>query len=152
MFILGFAPSANDRFRGWEYEHDCAAATLVDLSYRYFLGDISISTEEVTMKTRFEWVPVYDFGLSMQYISAQLADSDGLHSYEFKESDDWVSVRRRGVDIYISTSFERGIAWTPYVNFRDEVSRFLTATTRDLSSSFPALTRNTELAGVLELG
>ena len=135
---------------GWERQDKLSSATLVDLRFHYFLGDVRISDDHgVVLDTKIGSVGILDFAISMLAIAEQMTTrQDAASEYRFKESNDWISVLKVGDDVFLACSYAPGIAQASFGEFTDQAGRFLATTLDQLSSDFPALALNREVASI----
>jgi hypothetical protein len=126
--------------RGWERDRDCAQASRGDLLWYFFPGDIGIWENDTGFETKFGWVPILHFALSMIDVCEKISTANGPHArYNFTESDDSISFCKDGGTVLIESTFGRYGIEANFVEFRQAVKGFVVRVVADLGSRYPAL-------------
>ena len=133
-----------------ESETDFASVRVLSLHYRYFYGDATFVINEVDLSTRGGFLTLVDFAVELDRIAtALLANDDSAQVYNFTESDDSISFRRKQEVIEVSSSYAPGVASAGPSELSIEARLFLLRVLNDLIVRHPELGRNPYVAGKL---
>ena len=130
-------------------EVDMGSADATSLRYRLFPGDVIIRGGGVDLSTRWSWVQVFDFAMSLIVLKTTL-ERDQQARFEFTESNAALDFRIENDDVCISSTYANGFIRVRVSEFHDEVERFAARLVRDLCNQHPGLSLNpefTQLAG-----
>lgn len=149
MINFQFNPvDPRDPVAGREYRGGCATASLTELTWYYFHGDVHIGTADGEFTTNFGWVAILDFATNLSALASNLQVGEQAN-YWFKESDDWFSFLRTGSDqVVIAASFAPGLATSSYGEFKAESANFLAQILKRLIAEFPELALNPVLGRI----
>ena len=127
-------------------EVDLAKASLEDLRYGLFLGDVYLRDPDagVDLSGPWGWVPVLDFALSLKAIVEALQQEESVR-FEFTESEAALDFRRDGDDVEIAATYAPGIVRLPLRTFRDQVLAFARRVVSELCTRNLRLAANPEI-------
>jgi hypothetical protein len=104
----------------------------------FFPGDIGIQAEGGVIETRFGWVPILHFALSMANVLDVISQADNTSiSYGFTEADEDIEFTRHGMNIRIEASFESTAVSCSLDEFRQSVTEFVRQVVADMGIKYP---------------
>jgi hypothetical protein len=147
MLTIDFISGTWASSRGRERRDELDSASLADLQFHYFLGDVRLSDEHgVVFQTSFGWVGALDFVISLFRIGQQLGTAqEASLDYRFKQSDDWISVLRVRDAVFLSCSFAPGIARAPFKDFVNHTCYSLGSMLDQFAVEYPGLVANPDI-------
>jgi hypothetical protein len=142
MFTLDYqlAPIAATKAQGV----DMAAADSASLRYHLFPGDVVVRGKEADFSTRWGWVQILDFALSLKAIETML-EREREARFEFTESSATLEFQLENDGVSVSSTYAPGVLRVPSSEFREQVQRFVQKVVRDLCERFPRLAENGEI-------
>lgn len=117
---------------------DLQRASVEDLRYRFFLGDVFFKIGSTDFSAPWGWVPVLDFAIGLLYTVRTLADSAQVQ-FEFTESEATLAFERIGEQIQIVASYSTDSVLILYEQLQQAVERFARKVLSDLESQDPTL-------------
>lgn len=149
LISLGFAisgyPGSGRRI---ESERDLAGVSRPDLIQGAFMGDAIIELGQEDFSTRFGWVTLLDWCLSLSSTIRTLKGACSSH-FRFAESDDFMAFRRDDERLYVACSYRPGIASVPSDEFAGAVRSFVGEKLRWMSVNHPRAMMNPAMRDVL---
>ena len=123
---------------------DMASADSASLRYHLFPGDVVVRGKEGDFSTRWGWVQILDFALSLKAIDAILERAREAR-FEFTESSAALEFRRENDGVSVSSTYAPGLLRIRASEFREQVQRFAQRVVRELCERFPRLAGNAEI-------
>lgn len=120
---------------------DWSGVDEIGLRYHAFLGDVRMVVEGVDFSTRWGWVTILDFAVSLRR-SAESLRSASSARVDFTESDAEVRFTRSGSRVDVEASYVGGSASVDLDEFIAASEEFLAETIAELCAMFPGLDRN----------
>lgn len=138
------------KYADTEYGSDeLAVASLDQLHYDLFLGDIILRINGADFGTNWGWVPIYDFAICF----ARLVDSlqNGVASvFDFTESEAAIEFKLDDHQVRVSANYTSATAAVDYDEFLDASHTFVVKVLAYLAAQYPSLKRNSSFAQSLE--
>jgi len=127
-------------------EVDLAAATIYELRYSLFVGDVRITDSQagVDLSALWGWVPVIDFALGLKYV-ADVLETEKVGQFDFTESEAALNFCRVGDSVEISATYAPGLINVPVETFRYDVETFALRMVNDLCTRNIRLAANPEI-------
>lgn len=119
------------------------------LRYDYFLGDIRGCVGNLKLATRWGWVPIIDFALSLAHLSREL-NRNSAQRFEFTESGDWIDFSIESDCVIVTASYTEGTGRVELGEFQASVSKFASRVVSELSNRAPGLEANPAVVGSLQ--
>jgi hypothetical protein len=114
-----------------------------DLLWHFFPGDVGLRVDGATIETRFGWVPVFHFALSLIHICQVLAVArDSSSRYVFTEADDSIAFHRNGETVRIEASFGSPVLTCSMIQLCNAVVEFALRIVSEIGASYPSLLEN----------
>lgn len=120
---------------------DLRAVDEMKLRYDCFLGNIVFKVDEVDFSTRWGWVPVFDFALSLRAIAGALV-AQAQQTFEFTESEATLDFVREDARVRIEASYVPAVAHVAHVELSLQAEHFLSRMVRELMRGRPELADN----------
>lgn len=150
QFELGFVVKGYPGTgRRTEAEVNLAACDRLDLIQGAFMGDMVMKTLDVDFSSRFGWVTLIGWLLSLSEVLRQLRLT-GSHTLRFAESDDFMSFRQQDKVVYIACSYLPGIGCVSASKLNAAVRTFIEDQLSWISLNYPATLRNPAMAGIVD--
>jgi hypothetical protein len=124
-----------------EEDSDLTQVSGPDLLQGAFMGDAIFELNEIDFSTRFGWVTLIYWCLSLANVTRKLKE-DKIGILRFGESDDFISFRLHGASVLAASSYRPGIAIVQYDAFTDAVQSFVTEQLRWVKSNYPSAFEN----------
>jgi hypothetical protein len=123
---------------GWEHSHGFAAVSREEILWHFFPGDIEIRTNGGGIRTRFGWVPILHFGLSLVHICRMLLTAEKASSqYVFTEADESITFQRLGESLRLQASFDSATLACSVREFCRAVSEFVIRVVSEIGNDYP---------------
>jgi hypothetical protein len=111
----------------------------VDLRFRLALGDLILTTPQADFSTRWGWVPLIDFAVSVQEIIDDLRRGVHQARFEFTESEATLTFSRNEDELVITASYAPGRIEIPLTSFAERLRQFKNDLRADLVKAHPVL-------------
>jgi hypothetical protein len=131
-----------------EEDSDLAQVSAPDLIQGAFMGDATIELNDVDFTTRFGWVTLIYWCLSLEDMIRKLK-ADESYVLRFAESDDFMSYRLHGVAVLVASSYRPGIAVVQYDALAEAVHGLVEEKLRWVGSSYPSAFMNPAMGAAL---
>jgi hypothetical protein len=136
--------------RKTEAEVDLTSCDRFDLIQGAFMGDMAFKTADMDFSSRFGWVTLIGWMLSLSETLRQLAVSRS-HTLRFAESDDFMSFRQHDDVVYVACSYLHGIGYVSATRLSVVIRAFIEDQLAWISLNYPAALRNPAMDGVVDL-
>ncbi|MGH9336533.1 MAG: hypothetical protein ACRD21_22575, partial [Vicinamibacteria bacterium] len=120
---------------------DLVRASVDDLRYRVFLGDVLFHANHHDLSARWGWVPLLDFALGLRKILRNLKEGE-FGIFDFTDSDATIRFQRNEEMVEVTASYAPGSASVLYKSFLEEVDRFAGSVSSRLVNQYPELIEN----------
>jgi hypothetical protein len=118
-----------------------AQASLTDLTYRMFIGDVVFRVDGCSFDAQWGWIPVLDFAIQL-YDSTRALGTCEEARLSFTENAEYVGFRRTSDHVAVSASYCSGSAEVPVDELEVAARKFLTRILADLSARWPSIKSN----------
>lgn len=136
MVVLDFQLSSS--WRAQVAEKNLRYASLEDLHYDLFLGDVWFRCNGADYSALWGWIPIVDFAVSLARISRKIPLS-GHEQFEFTESESVLDFEYHAGQVTISASYTADSTSVAQEELRRSVENFAERVLRDISSEFPVV-------------
>ena len=131
-----------------EQDSDLSLVYRSDLIQGAFMGDAVMQLGDYDFSTRFGWVTLIDWCVSL-FVSTIDLESSKSSDFQFSESSDFISFRYHDGLTFVSASYVPGIAVVQYDKFMRAVRGFVEERMVWISGNFPAAMRNPAMEDIL---
>ena len=120
---------------------DLTSATITDLDFYLFCGNVIFRIDEAVLDASWGWVPILNFASQLYEILYTIQDGE-TKSLEFTESEATIDFHRKGENITVTAEYASSEAITTVVELRKAVSIFCCRVIADLSNQWHELSQN----------
>lgn len=124
---------------------DLATADELTLRYHAFQGDQILRIDGADCSARWGWVPLLDFAAALVDAVSRLGPGSE-EAIEFTESEARIVLRAEGESVAVSCTYADGEARVGRTELIDAARAYAARLLADLSSRFPELRANRDLA------
>ena len=127
-----------------ENEIDIISASSAELFFSCFLGDVELELDDISFSTRFGWVATLSFAFDIaQHVAA--LPRKRRSTVEFQEAEHWISLLYKDGNVYIASSYSKGIASIEYDALLELTRNGLAERLQELNTEYPGLIENAAL-------
>jgi len=129
---------------------DLRLADEAALRFGCFLGDVTFIADGADFSARWDWVPIFDFALSLRLIAFGL-DERAHDAFEFTESDARLTFCRQAEVVEIKANYVPARATVLLVDFMARAESFFVRLTQELLRRYPELSRNDVMSELMRV-
>ena len=117
-------------------------ASMSDIRYKCFPGDLLIRIGGGDFSTDWGWVPILDAALGLKYVLETLRSDGEIRTFEFTESESTINFTREEDTVHVSASYTSAVATVGYVELKTALDDFAVDVRSQVVSRYPTIETN----------